>query len=65
MNGSGHEAEAHGPQARRRSRSAMTASPASPSPARHATVSMNDFAGSFRPGGTGRYSSSTAGRSIE
>ncbi len=44
---------------------ASTTSPARPSPARQATVSMNDFAGSFTAVGTGRYKSSIAGRSIE
>ena len=45
--------------------SASTVSPARPSPPRQTTVSMNDLAASLETDGTGRYSSSTAGRSIE
>jgi len=42
-----------------------TATPESPSPRRHTTVSMKAFTGSLMPGATGRYSSSTVDLSME
>ena len=62
--GQRHEAQVPGRKpAERRER--QHRQPASASPARHATVSMKDFAGSLIAVGTGRYRSSIAGRSIE